>query len=142
MGRAGYFGKKVSEISRTVSMSKTMLDCNTKHLVKYEIKGKKYLKKLNGKYYKMDPSDEEYQILRVGDTHLIGKTIYARGAQTCACGPNEICSRCFGTSANLNWDLADGIGVFLSQELTKLVTTIVSLLVEITSPTETSSQSM
>ena len=38
MGRAGYFGKKVSEISRTVKMSKTTLDCNTKHLIKYEIK--------------------------------------------------------------------------------------------------------
>ena len=119
MGRAGYFGKKVSEISRTVKMSKTTLDCNTKHLIKYEIKGKKYLRKLNGKYYKFDPNEEEYHVLTTKDTHLIGKTIYARGAQTCACGDNEICPRCFGTTANLNFDIADGIGVFLSQEMTK-----------------------
>ena len=109
MGRAGYFGKKVSEISRTVKMSKTTLDCNTKHLIKYEIKGKKYLRKLNGKYYKFDPNEEEYHILTTKDTHLIGKTIYARGAQTCACGDNEICPRCFGTTANLNFDIADKI---------------------------------
>lgn len=119
MGRAGYFGKKVSELSRTVSMSKECLDCDTKHLVKYEIKTKKYLSKLNGKFYKLNPDDEEYKVLSVKDTDLIGKTIYARGAQTCSCGPNKICARCIGTIANLNWDIADGISVFESQELTK-----------------------
>lgn len=119
MGKAGYFGKKVSELSRTVSMSKEKVDCDTKHLIKYEIKTKKYLSKLNGKFYKMHPDDEDYEVLSVNDTHLIGKHIYARGAQTCSCAPNKICARCIGTIANLNWDIADGISVFESQEMTK-----------------------
>jgi hypothetical protein len=119
MGNAGYFGKKVSELCRTVSLSNKVLNCKTKHLIKYEIKNKKYLMKLNGKFYKMNPDDEDYKVLHYKDYDLVGKTIYARGAQTCACGQNLICPTCLGKIADLNWDLKDGIGVFESQELSK-----------------------
>lgn len=120
MGKAGYFGKKVSELCKTVVMSTNTLDCGSTHLIKYELKSKKYLSKLNGKFYKLDPdSDDDYRVLSPRDTDLIGKTIYARGAQTCSCGRNSICARCIGTISNLNWDIASGLGVFESQELTK-----------------------
>ena len=119
MGNAGYFGKKVSELCRTVSLSNKILYCNTKHLIKYEIKTKKHLMKLNGKFYKMDPKDDDYKVLNYKDVDLVGKTIYARGAQTCACGQNEICPTCIGKIADLNWDISKGIGVFQSQEFSK-----------------------
>lgn len=119
MGTAGYFGKKVGELCRTVSISRRVLDCNTKHLVKYQLKSEKYLNKLHGKFYKLNPDDEDYKVLKLTDTDLIGKTIYARTAQTCACGQDHVCARCIGTISNLNWDIAEGFSVFQAQELTK-----------------------
>lgn len=122
MGRAGYFGKTVLILARTLVMSLEESDCNTTHLVKYEIKSPKHLKKLNGKFYKMDKSDIDYQLLNSKtDTHLIGKTIYARSAATCALGDNCVCPRCIGYTANTNMDIADGLGSFESDEQTKVV---------------------
>ena len=61
-GRAGYFGKIVLMIARTLSMSMEVSDCGTKHLIPYEIKTKKHLKKLNGKYYKLSMDDYDYSL--------------------------------------------------------------------------------
>ena len=110
MGRAGHFGKVLTELSRTLSLSKTVSDCNTKHLVPYFITSKKFLDKLDRKYYLKDPNDP-YSLDVIDsdrDTHLIGKTIMVRSAATCAL-ENEVCSKCFGLNANLNFDIADKI---------------------------------
>jgi hypothetical protein len=63
MGNAGHFGKIVLILARTLSMSKEVSDCGTKHLVEYEIKSKKHLKKLNGKFYKDSWSKENGPII-------------------------------------------------------------------------------
>lgn len=121
MGRAGYFGKNVLKIARTVSMSKTVSDCGTKHLVPYTIKSKKHLSKLNGKYYKEDLMDIDYKLLdETTDKHLMGKTIYVRSAVTCCLG-NHVCAKCIGSTAATNLDIADGISAFDSEEVTKVV---------------------
>lgn len=122
MGRAGHFGKVLTELSRTLRLSKTVDDCGTKHLVRYTITSKKFLEKFNGKYFTTSPTDFEHlrPINSKKDTDLIGKTIYVRSAATCAL-KNEVCSKCFGTIANLNFDIADGIGAFLSEEIAKVI---------------------
>lgn len=122
MGKAGYFGKIVLELTKTLKVSKKVYDCGSHHYVRYHIQNKKYLQKLTGKYYVMDPNDEDLLLLDAEtDTHLIGKDIYARSAITCACGQNHVCPTCMGTIMNLNMDIADGFPGFESEEVTKVV---------------------
>jgi len=99
-------------LARTLSMSTKVSDCGTKHLVTYNVKTKKHLKKLNGKFYKENLTDDDYQLLNFNrDTHLIGKTIYVRSAVTCGLG-NKVCAKCLGQTAITNLDIADGLSAF------------------------------
>jgi hypothetical protein len=70
MGKAGYFGKIVLMLARTLSINTDVSDCGTKHLVTYEVKSKKYLKKLHGKYYKLNPEDDLKVLDSEKDTDL------------------------------------------------------------------------
>ena len=90
-------------------MSTKVTNCNTKHLVEYDIKSEKHLKKLNGKYYKLNPDDMELKLVNSKkDKHLIGKKIYARSAATCALG-DYVCPTCVGATASTNYDIADKV---------------------------------
>ena len=93
-------------------MSMEVSDCGTKHLVSYEVKSKKHLNKLNGKYYKLNEEDDDLLLLSSKrDKHLIGKTVYVRSAATCALG-DHVCPKCIGATASTNYDIADGISAF------------------------------
>lgn len=121
MGRAGYFGKIVLMLARTLSMSQSVSDCGTKHLVEYDIKSKNHLKKLNGKYFKLNKDDDDLKLLHAKDNKdLIGKKIYVRSAATCALG-DKVCPKCVGSTASTNYDIADGLSAFESEEVTKVV---------------------
>ena len=99
-------------------MSTEVSDCNTKHLVTYEIKDAKLLKKFNDKYYKIE-DDEPLRLLDARkDKHLIGKKIKVRSAATCALG-DCVCAKCIGRSASLNYDIAQGFSGFESEEVTR-----------------------
>lgn len=121
MGNAGHFGKLVLMLARTLSMSTEISDCGTKHLVEYEVKSKKHLKKLNGKYYKEHEDDTDLLMVDSKyDKKLIGKKIYVRSAVTCALG-DHVCPKCVGITASTNFDIADGLSAFESEEVTKVV---------------------
>ena len=122
MGKAGHFGKTLTMLARTVRLSTSTIDCDTKHLVKYHVNDAKFLKKLNGKFYTLVKDDiKSLKPLKYEKCKdLIGKDIYVRSAATCAL-KNEICPKCFGLTANLNFDIADGIGSFQSEEITKVI---------------------
>ena len=121
MGRAGHFGKILLMLARTLNMSTDVSDCGTKHLVPYEIKTKKHLKKLNGKYFKKSLDDSDLRLLNSNkDKDLIGHTIYVRSAATCAL-KDHVCPKCIGITASTNWDIADGISAFESEEISKVV---------------------
>ena len=122
MGKAGHFGKVFTEVARTLSLSKTVSDCHTKHLVKYTIINKKFLKKFDGKYYSLRPDGfDDLKVLNAKkDTDLIGKSIYVRSAATCGL-KNHVCAKCFGLTANLNYDIADGVAAFLAEEISKVL---------------------
>ena len=121
MGNAGHFGKIVLILARTLSMSKEVSDCGTKHLVEYEIKSKKHLKKLNGKFYKLANEDDETDTLKrkndfkvinaKTDKDLIGKRVRVRSAVTCCLG-DKVCPKCVGMTAGNNMDIADGLSAF------------------------------
>jgi len=107
-------------LAETLEMSMEQSDCGTTHLVEYEIKNKKTLGKLNGKYFKMSYNDPDYSLLRSKKrSDLIGKKILVRSAATCALGENCVCPKCVGYTAILNMDIARGISGFESQEITK-----------------------
>lgn len=120
MGSAGYFGKVVLLLARTLSLSKTVSDCDTKHLLEITISSDKMLKKYNGRYYKLKQNGPTLLINSKKDTHLIGKTILLRSPITCACH-DEVCHKCFGTTSLLNLDISEGVTGFEVEESTKVV---------------------
>lgn len=121
MGNAGYFGKIVLLLARTLSLSKTVFDCGTQYYVEYDIISKKFLKKLNGKFYLDEATDELRVVDSKRDSHLIGQKIKFRSAATCACDNDKVCCMCFGRTASLNFDIADGVAGYESEEITKVV---------------------
>lgn len=121
MGKAGYFGKIVILLARTLSMSTEVLDCQTKHLVKYELKNKEIIKKMHGKYYKLHPDDPELKVFNsVKNFHMLGQTIYVRSPITCALG-DEVCPICVGRTSAINFDIAKGLSAFEGEEITKVI---------------------
>ena len=120
MGNAGYFGKICLLLARTLSLSRTVSDCDTKHLLEIDITSKKMLKKYNGRYYKEDLDGPLMLINAKKDTHLVGKKIHLRSPITCACG-DEVCHKCFGTTSLLNIDISEGVSGFEVEETTKVV---------------------
>ena len=123
MGTAGYFGKIVLELARTLSLSKVESDCGTKHLLQITIDNDKMLEKYNNRYYKLNENDDDLLLIDYEkDKHLIGKTIYLRSPITCAChNQNEVCHKCFGRTSLLNFDIASGVSGFQVEEVTKVV---------------------
>lgn len=121
MGNAGYFGKIVLLLARTLNMSIDKNDCGTQHLVEYEIKTKKHLNKLNGKFYKLNDDDFDFNLLNASkDKNLIGKKIRVRSAATCTLG-NHVCPMCIGRTSITNFDIADGYSAFESEEVSKVI---------------------
>lgn len=121
MGSAGYFGKLVSLLTRTLSMDTEISDCGNPHLIEIELKSNTHLKRCDGKYFKVNKDDVDYTVLNYGKhKHLVGKKIYIRSAITCGLG-NHVCAKCIGIQALTNADIANGVSTFYSEEVTKVV---------------------
>ena len=122
-------------LARTLSMSTEVSDCGSKHLVCYDVVNKNVLKKLSGKYYKLDNEDpnEDLKVIDFKrDKHLIGKKVYIRSAATCAL-KNHVCPRCVGETAITNADIAEGLSCFLSEEISEITWRFKTLLIAGTS---------
>ena len=120
MGNAGHFGKMLAELARTLSLSKRVADCGTKHRVKYFVESKKFLKKLDNRYFSLTKNGE-LELLKANKMeYLINKEIYVRSPATC-CLENEVCPRCMGKIATFNFDIAAGFCAFLIKEVTKVL---------------------
>lgn len=121
MGSAGYFGKLVSLLTRTLSMDTEISDCGNPHLIEIELKTNTHLKRCDGKYFKVNKDDVDYTVLNYEKhKHLVGKKIYIRSAITCGLG-NHVCAKCIGIQALTNADIANGVSTFYSEEVTKVV---------------------
>ena len=106
--------KIVLMLTRTLSMSTEVSDCGSKHLIGYDVLDKNVLKKLSGKYYKLDKDDDKEDLKIINfkrDKHLIGKKVYVRSAATCAL-KNHVCAKCIGETAVTNQDIANGLSAF------------------------------
>lgn len=124
MGNAGYYAKSLAILGTTIKLSDRVNDCHTHHLLRIDITDNDVLGKFNGKYYTLNPKKpEELSLLDSSkDKDLIGKTVWFRSPVYCCCrmrkGRRTICHKCFGSSAKLNLDIADGIGVYIIQTIT------------------------
>ena len=95
--------------------------CDTKNYEMVEIVDDDVLKRLNGRYYKLDKEGAVFR-LSAGDTHLKGQTIYLYSPMTCASAARGegICYRCYGDLAYINKDI--NIGKLAAELLSSVLT--------------------
>lgn len=75
-------------------------DCHTHHTVKLFITNENFLKKLSGRYYRLE-GERKFRILKSTDTHLIGRSILLRDPTKCA-SKNGVCHTCYGSMSKVN----------------------------------------
>ena len=124
MGLSGYFSTMCMMAASTVHLSRSFCrdiahkqyqnkhSCNTKRTIKLDITSADMLKKLNRRYYYLEPTMIELRCINYKyDKWLIGKTIYLRSPVTCTC-EDGICPICYGDLAYTNSDEEFSIGYY------------------------------
>ena len=100
MGEAGYLSRNLILLSRTLTLSNTVFDCGTKHLLPLTVTDSTFLHRLENKWY-CENEGEPLKLIHYADCkHLIGKRIKIRSLLTCACG-DEVCHVCYGRDSHL-----------------------------------------
>lgn len=100
MGEAGYLSRNLILASRTMTLSKTMFDCGTKHLLPLTVTDSTFLHRLENKWY-CEHLGEPLKLVHYETCkHLIGKKIWIRSLVTCA-GGDEVCHVCYGRDSHL-----------------------------------------
>ena len=115
MGDGGYFSILLMKLCSGVYITED--ECNTLKPLKIEIKSKKHLQKLVGRYYNTD-DDYRYRVLKDTDYHMVGKTIYVRTPVTCMAKNNGVCKKCYGELSRTN-NGEFGIGAHAAAKLTE-----------------------
>lgn len=101
MGEAGYLARNMILASRTLTLSDTVFDCGTKHMLHEYVRDSMFLRRLENKWY-CEHEGEPLKLIHYDDCkHLIGKHIWVRSLVTCACGNDEVCHVCYGRDSNL-----------------------------------------
>lgn len=75
-------------------------DCHTHHTVRLYINNEKFLKKVAGRYYRLE-GQRNFKILKSTDTHLIGRHILLRDPTKCA-SKHGVCHTCYGSMSKIN----------------------------------------
>lgn len=105
MSDPGSFSKRVIDNTTGVILDPDPnYECDSETYVTYEIEDKRWLKTLNGRYYK-DENGEIKCLDYKKDAHLIGKKVPFKSPCTCS-DPNGICHKCYGKLYGLNSDLS------------------------------------
>lgn len=110
MGESGYLSRNLILLSRTLTLSNTVYDCGTKHLLPVTVTDSDFLHRLENKWY-CEHEGEPLQVLHYEDCKdLIGKKIYIRSLVTCALG-DEVCHVCYGKDSDLVMNMP-GMAIF------------------------------
>lgn len=100
MGEAGYLSRNLILASRTMTLSRTMFDCGTKHMLHLKVTDSTFLHRLENKWY-CEHLGQHLQLIHYETCkHLIGKEIWVRSLLTCA-GGDEVCHVCYGHDSHL-----------------------------------------
>ena len=100
MGEAGYLSRNLILLSRTMTLSMTMFDCGTKHMLELFITNSVMLRRIENRWFCEYLGDPLQCIHYETHKHLIGKKIYVRSLLTCD-GGDEICHVCYGRDSHL-----------------------------------------
>ena len=117
------------ELARTLGLNNTdtILNpnpdyfCPSKHYIKYDIKSKKHLSMIKGRYYRLNPNGLDY-LIDENNMSLVGQTVYLHSPMTCSSNSSGhgICRRCYGvlyyTNCNIN------IGKYAAENLSSKLT--------------------
>ena len=110
MGEAGYLSRNLILASRTMTLSRTMFDCGTKHMLPLFVKDSTFLHRLENKWY-CEYLGEPLKLIHYETCkHLIGKKIWIRSLITCA-GGDEVCHVCYGRDSHLVMNMP-GMAIF------------------------------
>ena len=115
MGKSGYFSYKTMTLSSLYRLSTTIKDCHSKRPIKFEVKSKKHLEKIDRRYY-VDDKGELQLINATKDDFLIGQTILLRDPTTC-CAADGICPICYGDMHYINNDPYFHAGRFAATQI-------------------------
>jgi hypothetical protein len=110
MGEAGYLSRNLILLSRTLTQSKTIYDCGTKHLLKLKVTDSNFLHRLENKWFTETLGGQLELLHYETHRHLIGKTIYVRSLLTCN-GGDEVCHVCYGKDSHLVMNMP-GMAIF------------------------------
>lgn len=110
MGEAGYLSRNLILASRTMTLSRTMFDCGTKHLLHLRVTDSTFLHRLENKWF-CEYLGQPLQIIHYEThKHLIGRKIWVRSLLTCA-GGDEVCHVCYGQDSHLVMNMP-GMAIF------------------------------
>lgn len=110
MGEAGYLSRNLILLSRTLTLSKNVFDCGTKHLLPLTVTDSTFLHRLENKWY-CEHIGEPLRIIHFDECkHLIGKRIFVRSMITCAL-QDEVCHMCYGQDSHLVMNMP-GMSIF------------------------------
>ena len=110
MGEAGYLSRNLILMSRTLTLSKTMFDCGTKHLLQLHVTNSHFLHRLENRWGTEFLGSPLELIHYETHKHLIGKKIWIRSLLTCA-GRDEVCHICYGKDSHLVMNMP-GMAIF------------------------------
>lgn len=117
MGSAGYFNRNLMILTYG-TLSKTVYDCGSCNNIPVTVDDV-VLEMFDGRYYYDTPHSGVLKVLHVGDTHMIGKTLYFRSP--CKCNLDEdVCHICYGTKALKVSDLKGGF-IYTTELMTNRV---------------------
>lgn len=115
MGRSGHFARMVMLVVSPIKMRNDEHDCGSVHPVKLNVKTKKHLARLKGRYYRTLNS-RQYKVMIGDEQHLIGQDILLRSPITCA--SKKICKTCYGELYYTNRDI-ESIGGYAGSRITE-----------------------
>jgi hypothetical protein len=110
MGEAGYLTRNLILASRTLTLSKTMFDCGTKHMLPLLVTNSDFLHRLENRWFSETLGGPLALIHYETHHHLIGKKIWIRSLITCA-GGDEVCHVCYGRDSHLVMNMP-GMAIF------------------------------
>jgi hypothetical protein len=110
MGEAGYLSRNLILASITMTLSRTMFDCGTKHLLPMKVTDSTFLHRIENRWLTEHLGGSLELCHYETHRHLIGKRIWVRSLVTCA-GGDEVCHVCYGRDSHLVMNMP-GMAIF------------------------------
>jgi hypothetical protein len=110
MGEAGYLSRNLILSSRTLTLSRTMFDCGSRHLLPLIVTNSDFLHRLENKWGTEHLGQKCDLIHYETHRHLIGKKVWIRSLVTCN-GGDEVCHVCYGRDSHLVMNMP-GMAIF------------------------------